>query len=184
MNRDLIFMEMICLSRYYMISIASLVPLRVYTSFIDTMIYPSDLIALLILKYIVYVSKDNKMDYFNAMNVYYIYMMVLMYVVRFILIFHRKVTLKLLEKYNDLKNNFKLSYWARYTKKLGYTQEEAVKVLSKHLSSERYRCVLYPSYRIIKFGDWLISLSDRMINFINKKRLVLNRYVETAYNEI
>lgn len=184
MNRDLIFMEMVCLSRYYMFSIASLVPLRVYALFANEMIYPSDLIALLILKYIVYISEDNKMDYFNAMNIYYLYVMVLMHVVKFIIILHRKVTLKLLEKYNDVQINFKLSYWTRYTKKLGYTEEEVAKVLTKYLTSERYSCVLYPSYRIIKFGDWLIGLSDRMINFINKKRSVLNRYIETAYDEI
>lgn len=184
MNRDLIFMEMIYLSRYYMFAIASLVPLRAYALFTNEMIYPSDLIALLILKYIVYESKDNKMDYFNAINVYFIYVMALMYIVKFIIIFHRKVTLKLLEKYNDVQTNFKLSYWTRYTKELGYTQEEASRVLTKYLTSERYRCVLYPSYRIIKFGDWLIGLSDRMINFINKKRSVLNRYIKTAYDKI
>lgn len=184
MNRDLIFMEMIYLSRYYMFVIASLVPLRVYALFTNEMIYPSDLIALLILKYIVSTSKDNKMDYFNAMNVYYVYVMVLMNVVKFILVFHRKVSLKLLEKYNNVQINLKLSYWARYAKKLGYTEEEASKVLTMYLTSERYSCVLYPSYRIMKFGDWLISLSERMINFVNKRRSVLNGYVETAYNKI
>lgn len=184
MNKDLLFFQMMQLSKYYMSSVVLLVPLRLYETILTKTSYPSDLVAILILKYVLYLSSKNKIDYFNAINTYYIYLMVLMHVSSAILWFHKRVTLRVLQVLVCFQTSLKLSYWTRYTQSLGYTRQEARAILKEYVMSDRYACIFYPSYRMIQIGDWLFNLSGRIINYIDRKRRTLDAYVKIVYEEI